>query len=104
MSREIDMSDIDSLSKEDIDYLRDRGRLPAGYDGGEVSHTVTPSQVAEQANTSVSSEPTIQPSQYSDATKAELIEELERRGLDTDGTKSELVARLEADDGEQVIG
>lgn len=103
MSRQIDTSDIGSLSNEDIGYLRDRGRLPAGYDGGEVSHTVTSSQVAEQENTNVSAE-VLAPSQYSDATKADLIEELERRGLDTDGTKAELLERLEADDGEQVIG
>lgn len=103
MSREIDMSDLDALSKEDIQYLRDRGRLPAGYDGGEVSHTVTSSQIAEQENTNVASSQ-LSPADYQDAKKADLVEELERRGLDTDGTKDELIARLEENDGEQVIG
>lgn len=35
---------------------------------------------------------------YSDMLKAELVAECEARGLETDGLKSKLVARLEADD------
>jgi len=36
---------------------------------------------------------------YDDMKKTELIAEAESRGLDTSGTKADLVARLEADDG-----
>lgn len=35
---------------------------------------------------------------WTDKTKPELVEELERRGLDTAGNKPDLVARLEEDD------
>lgn len=104
MSREIDMSDLSALSKEDIQYLRDRGRLPAGYDGGEVSHTKTSSQIAEAVTANVVTEAGLAPAEYAEARKPQLIAELERRGLDTDGTRDELVARLEENDGEQVIG
>lgn len=103
MSREVNVSDLDSLSKEDIQYLRDRGRLPAGYDGGEVSHTLTGSQIAEQENTTVSQGDRLSAGQYQDAKKDQLIAELEARGLETGGNRDDLIARLEDSDGEEVL-
>lgn len=46
----------------------------------------------------LSTPPPEQAPSYSNMKKAELIEEADVRGLDTEGTVAELVARLEADD------
>jgi hypothetical protein len=68
---------LDDFSEKEIAYLRDRGRL-------------TPEQEARVGED--------EGGDYDEMSKAELVEELEKRDLDSEGKKAELIARLEADD------
>lgn len=88
--------DFDNLSHDDFQYLSERTWLIS--DQVLSGNTGLPQQIENWRNgVAESEEETIQ---YKDGTVAELRAELERRGLDTDGKKPELVARLEADDAD----
>lgn len=114
MSRDIDTSDLSALSKEDLQYLHDRGRLTpeevAEHLGDDVagppeapSLDDTPYVGDENTVASVQTEngsPTMGPDDYEDASNERLREELRRRGLSTSGNKAELVERLEDNDAE----
>jgi len=116
MSRDIDTSDLSALSKEDLEYLRVRGRLTPEqeeeYFGEEEpkapeapSLDDTPYTGDENTLPSVQTddgEPTLSPEDYEDSSNERLREELRRRGLSTSGNKAELIERLEAnDEGEE---
>lgn len=118
MSREIDTSDLDSLSKEDLLYLQERGQLTAEqeakYGLDKSTATSTPTGFTEPDIGDVGTvgdeyivggspppEPSAEGKPYEDWSKAELAEEAENRGLAKSGTKEELVARLQEDDEAQ---
>lgn len=99
MSRAIDM---DNLTQDDLIWLADRGRLPAGErdprvrpQAGDLSNVPNVGDVGIIVS-DTPDEPIF--SMYEDMTVTELKDELDRRGLDTSGKKADLVARLEASD------
>lgn len=85
MSREIDLSHPELLSDEDIQYLRDRGRV----DVIAMLNTLPP---REQPAVEEVDEP------YEKWSNDELREELRNRSLSDEGNKKDLVARLEEND------
>lgn len=116
MSRDIDMSDLSALSKEDLEYLRVRGRLtpeqeseyfgdeapepPKGMSLDETPYTGDENTLASVQTEEEGNGATLGPDDYADASNDRLKEELRRRGLSTSGNKDTLVERLEADDKE----
>jgi hypothetical protein len=91
MSREIDISHPESLSDEDIAYLRARGRVNVIQilNEEEKRRRAADTQVEEV------DEP------YEKWNVDELREELKNRGLPSDGNKKDLVARLEENDASE---
>lgn len=87
MSREIDLNHPESLSDEDIAYLRARGR-------------VNVIQALDAAAKNKAAEPVVEEvdEPYEKWTVEELREELKNRELSQDGNKKDLVARLEEND------
>jgi hypothetical protein len=109
MSRQIDMSDPDSWSEADRQYLQDRNMLPADQ------INVGPAQVHPQMNVdgpivppagtpNMDSEDDVlfdgKADEYDDMNVDELKNALRERGLAVSGTKNELVYRLRADDAQ----
>lgn len=95
MSRKIDRERIlaGDLTEEEVRYLQDRNELPANYSlNGTSDEDVKQFEVPEEEKTT---------DNYPDWSNGELREELEERELATHGNKSELVARLRADDREE---
>lgn len=114
MSRDIDTSDLSALSKEDLQYLNDRGRLtpeqvaehlgddvpgpPEGQSLDDIEYVGDENTVASvQTETGT---PTLSPDDYEDSSNERLREELRRRRLSTSGNKQELIERLEDNDAE----
>lgn len=122
MSREIDLK---NLSDEDRSWLIERGRLAevaasegktaqeiqqqeaanAPDAGGVEFKPVSPADAAAgmprssaEAERENVTPRTAEQDDYDDQKKADLVSELESRGLSTSGTKAELIERLEADD------
>lgn len=86
--------DFENLSADDLQYLSERTWLisDAELNGYEGVRSAVDAYIAGEHE---DEEETIT---YQQAKVEELRAELERRGLDTDGKKAELVERLEADD------
>lgn len=106
MSRQIDVSDPESLSVEDRLYLQYRGQLPEGAEPVLITGQ-HPNDVPLAPNTgNVNTVPAYQEEivlggkfkEYDGMTVNELRRELEDRNLATSGTKGELVFRLLSDD------
>lgn len=99
--------DPEDLTYEDLIYMQDRGRLPAGvrpanYTKGEpfvVGDDIVGPNGTESGQASDDGDDP-DDENYAKWRKDDLIEECEERGLDTSGNKDALVARLEADDQE----
>lgn len=109
MAREIDLSNgLDSLSEEDLAYLRDRGRLTPDQErellGGIEPNPPEARPLSETPNTGDTGpedeeqEDGLDPEEYEDASNERLRQELRSRGLSTSGNKQELIDRLESDD------
>ena len=116
MARDIDVSDPKSLSRDEILYLQDRDRLPAGVEpismedrmkGEEtelVAHAtgtvlVPKSQVDKfTGREEAPADEDDDLDDYSEMSQKDLQAEAKARKLQTTGTKDELIARLEADD------
>lgn len=118
MSKEIDMENPEAWTDDEIVYLRDRGRLPRDFDKsrvptddldpqlnlddtparGDVGTLPPPVFDGEPAD-----EEEIIEEDYEAQTVPELRKELESRGLETDGNKPDLVARLEEDDDKVTV-
>ena len=78
MSRRIDMTQPESWSEDDIAYLAARGRLPQGF---------TPAASTDGEEEEFED--------YDEGwTNDERLASLARRGLDTEGNKAALIARL----------
>ena len=91
MSREIDISHPESLSDEDIAYLRARGRVNVIQ--------MLDAQAKRRPAADVQVEDVDEP--YEKWNVDELREELKNRGLSTEGNKKDLVARLEENDASE---
>lgn len=85
MSRDINLDHPESLSDEDIAYLRARGRV-------NVIQMLDAAAQAKPVEVEEVEEP------YDKWTVEELREELKNRELSQDGNKKDLVARLEEND------
>lgn len=114
MSRVIDVSDVSKLTDDDIKYLQDRGRLPAGVepivDSTNVGHVQGPSSaVPREVPAPDDEELELEEDGYEAMKVADLKAEIERRNADrpaddqlsTKGRHADLVATLVADDEEQ---
>lgn len=115
MAREVDKSDLDSLSEEDLIYLRDRGQLTAEqeeeYLGGIVAEAPQAPPIEETPHVGDVGTATRPPETLrgntegeeewnEDMTKAQLQAVARRRGLATSGSKDDLITRLEEADEE----
>lgn len=113
MSIEIDMNEPDSWSDDEIVYLRDRGLLPRDFDRSKVpmddlDPKMNLDDTPARGDVGTLPPPVFEGSpgdpdevieeDYEVQRVPELREELESRGLSTDGNKAELIARLEEDD------
>lgn len=101
MARKID---FENLTDEDLRYVSDRGWLVAegDYLGHDVSGQVAAWRAGEVTDEELEEEDDEQDViEYKDATVDQLKAELTARGLDTDGKKADLIARLEANDLEE---
>lgn len=85
MSRQIDLGG--ELTPDEVQYLRERGQLPAGYSSDEPE--------AEEL------EFPREKDNYPDWSNEELRAELDERELSTGGNKTELIARLRENDQEE---
>lgn len=96
MARTIDYA---NLSSDDLQYLSERTWLisDAELNGHEGTRAKVHAYLAGEQEAANEGE-TIT---YQQAKVEELRAELERRGLDAEGKKAELVARLEADDEDE---
>lgn len=127
MSRKIDTSNPGSLSTEDILYLQERDRLPAGVDPIMDPRVVTmamPANIGTVTNNAPDGGSSIDPAAvvsasatvsdtgtYEDLTVSELKDEVDRRNdlrgedeqLSKPGKKADLIAVLEADDDDQAL-
>lgn len=115
MSRVIDPEGV--LTEDEIAYLTARGRedvlarnaaflinrhstdLVDGDTAATVEDDSTEADVPDGQLVTVVPEPA-EPVNYKSLNKPELVELVQSRGLETDGTKEELIARLEESDGE----
>lgn len=124
MARDIDLSEgLESLSQEDLEYLRDRGRLTPEqereYFGGVYPNPPEDRSVEETPNTgdvdvnatnpakrdgTPDSQAEELPDNYEDWTKAQLIAEAAARGIPTAGSKHDLISRLAAHDAATAEG
>lgn len=116
MALDIDVSDPSKLTREEILYLQDRDRLPEGVEpipqeDREEGKTVFVATATGSATVPESEldkftgrdqpEPgleVVEVDSYDQLTVEDLKAELSERKLETKGTKSDLIARLEADD------
>jgi hypothetical protein len=120
MSRVIDLSDPSSLSEEDIKYLQDRGRRPAGIPPvgvGQpgVGYPVESVPLEEVPHTGDVGANPPNPHKglvsYHGATVSQLQDEIRYRNqqnpeappLSIRGNKAELIAELEADDDDNTV-
>lgn len=108
MSREIDMSDPDSWSEDDVLYLRDRDRLPEDFPEPAprpVLNTALPERNTGDVDTLTATRKSANfdgaDDEYKGMTVRELQSELELRELPVSGTKDELIFRLMSDDRQQ---
>lgn len=114
MARQIDVSDPSKLTRDELLYLQDRDRLPEGVKpltqdermkGNELEMVATATgtamvpkdKVAEATGHTADVDDEDLP-EYSDMSVKDLQAEAKDRKLPTNGSKDELVARLEADD------
>lgn len=93
MARKID---YDNLVEDDFQYLADRPWLIT--EGDYLGHETTAAVNAWRAGEEAEEDDEVIP--YEKATVQQLKEALESLGLDTDGKKADLIARLEAHDAE----
>lgn len=115
MARDIDVSDPSKLTRDDILYLQDRDRLPEGVEpisfedrmaGNEtelVAHAtgtvlVPKDQVDHFTGRDVPEGDEDELPPYTAMSQKDLQDEAKSRKLPTTGSKSDLIARLEADD------
>lgn len=121
MSRQIDVSDPENLSEDDLKYLRDRNRLDViaqmdhaalvrSREGLKAANdriaadnvkkrydpVLEAQQVAARERARVETPDEVPP--YEEWTRDELIAELGERGLSKQGKNDALIARLHADD------
>jgi hypothetical protein len=121
MSRQIDLTDPENLSEDDLKYLRDRGRVDVvqqldhlallrsreGFKAANdkiaadnVKKRFDPvreaQEVAARDRARVETPDEVPP--YEEWTRDELLTELGERGLSKQGKNADLVARLYADD------
>jgi SAP domain len=94
MSREIDLTDPDNLHPDDIDYLKQRDRWPLR--GQDLAIAEAAGYVRSEGGTDDGGQDSVK--EYSEMTAAELRTHCEARGLDSSGTKAEMVERLTAAD------
>lgn len=90
MSRDID---FDNLSEEDVAYVRDRPWIVDDF-----NYNNPDTSFDDLVEDSGSAQPGDEIENYNQVRKADLVDELKHRGLDSTGNKDELVARLEKDD------
>lgn len=108
MSRQIDMSDPDAWTEDDVRYLQDRDQLPDDYKGylpppqvagvpplGENTGTVNANPVRDGDKAVFEG---TREEEYRNMTTTQLKDELRSRGIPSTGNKQELVYRLLADD------
>lgn len=99
MARKIDYN---NLTADDLEYMSTRGWLVAegDYQGFKTSETLAAWREDGTVPDAPADEDEDEGIAYADAKVAELRAELEARSLPTEGTKAELIARLEANDAE----
>jgi hypothetical protein len=114
MALDIDVSDPKKLTKDEILYLQDRDRLPAGVkpiaqedrEGGKTvlvavpqgSATVPEDRVAEFTGHGQEDEDVVEVNSYDELSDTDLAAELKARGLSTAGKRETQIKRLEEDD------
>jgi len=114
VSRKVDISDLSTLSDDDLEYVRVRGLLtpeqeveyfgeeePQNTEAAsldEVEYTGDENTLASVQTEEEGNGATLGPDDYADASNDRLKEELRRRGLSTSGNKADMIVRLEADD------
>lgn len=94
MSRDIDISDLDDLRRDELLYLRDRGVLTP-----EQEEKYLPADQDDDEDEVAWSQPP-NSDEYDQWNQKELREELEERGLSKTGTVAELRLRLYNNDDE----
>lgn len=111
MSRYIDVSDPSKLTADDIQYLRDRGRL-SEVDQLDHQAVIEAAKVIPVANERIANAPTRPPNPdelppprgadevppYEEWSREDLRKECVARNLSKIGKHADLVARLEEDD------
>lgn len=113
MSKTIDMEKPDAWTDDDIIYLRDRGRLPEGYDLPEnlrqepqappLDETPYIGDVGTVPDAPMSDGTTgtfVDDDDFNEMPKSRLQAEARARNLDDSGTKADLVERLQAYEGQ----
>ncbi len=105
------MGNPDSWSDDDVIYLRDRGRLPEGYDLGDLRAQEPSAPALDEMPYigdvgTISDSPSSGPSDtstgafveedFDEMSKSRLQAEARARNLDDSGNKAELVERLQA--------
>ncbi len=109
------LNDPDSWDEDDVIYLRDRGMLPEDYDAPRVAAPSARS-LEETPNTGdVGTVPDDTPSpededaasfiddDLDDLSKAELVDEAKSRGIDSSGTKADLLERIRSFDADEEV-
>lgn len=89
--------DMDNLDADDIQYLRDRGRLPAGVEASEP--TKEPKKESKQEAPPAPSVPApepvkVEPVSLDDKTVSQLKEMARDRELAVGGSKQDLIERI----------